>query len=493
MAHIVWFRRDFRLHDHTALFHAVREAPDSNVIPVFIFDDAILKHPDMGGAIVEFMLGCLQTLKENLGKQGVELLILHGTPVEQLEALVKQTGATGLYFNRDYHPAAVERDDEVTRRLTKIGVTVKSYKDQVIFEQREIIAASTGEPYTVYTPYAKTWRSRLAEEFDPGKGPATWDAPKLSPHELKVKAVGGLARTGLPTTEELGFRDVPPRIEIPSGEDAARKLLRAWCAGPVRTYKDTRDLPSDATGTSRLSPHLRHGTLSPRQCLRAAMFVAGKNPAFKTGADGWIGELIWREFYQQILFNFPHVVEQPFKRHLAGLPWREDRAQFRRWCDGTTGYPIVDAAMRQLNQTGWMHNRLRMIVAMFLTKDLRIDYRWGERYFMQKLLDGETAQNNGGWQWSSSTGTDAQPYFRIFNPRSQSEKFDPEGAFIRRYVPELARVPAEFVHAPHEMTPTQQEAAGCRVGRDYPFPLVDHDVARQQTLGMFKGFAPAGR
>lgn len=487
MPNLVWFRRDFRLHDNTALHHAARDAADGVVVPVFVFDDAILKHPDTGGAVVKFMTDCLGVLRDNFAAAGVQMVFLHGDPAEQIPALAARVGASAVCFNKDYHPAAIQRDDAVRRALAAGGVEARAYKDQVLFEEREILAASTGEAYTVYSPYARAWRARLAEAFDPAEGPKTWDKPRLKPWQLPTKPKGGPLRVvELYSPRDLGFADVPPGIEIPAGEDAARKMLKAFAAGPIRHYKQQRNFPADDAGTSRLSPHLRHGTLSPRQCLRAATYVRRESPAYREGADTWIGELVWREFYQQILFNFPHVVDEPFKRKLAGLPWENDRKAFDAWCHGKTGYPIVDAAMRQLNQTGWMHNRLRMIVAMFLTKDLRIDYRWGERYFMQRLIDGETAQNNGGWQWSASTGTDAQPYFRIFNPASQSEKFDPDGAFIRRFVPELAEVPERFVHAPHEMTPEQQRAANCVIGRDYPAPLVEHDVERKRTLAMFE-------
>lgn len=480
---IVWFRRDFRLHDNTALFHAAR-ASGGKVLPVFVFDDEILKHPDTGAAIVHFMIECLKNLRDNFAAMGVRMVFLHGRPVEQLAELARATAASAIYFNKDYSPAAIARDDEVMGRLKKLGVEVRAFKDQVIFEEREILAASTHEPFTVYSPYSRAWRAKLAAEFDPKIGPAIWDKPRFDPLDIRLKPNGALREVELYEPADLGFAD-GPRLEIPPGEDAARRQLRAWCAGPIRDYKTSRNFPAVDGGTSCLSPHLRHGTLSPRQCVRAAMYVAQKHNAFREGADAWIGELIWREFYQQILFNFPHVVDQPFKRQLASLPWEGNEAAFDRWCRGATGFPIVDAAMRQLNQTGWMHNRLRMIVAMFLTKDLRIDYRWGERCFMQRLIDGETAQNNGGWQWSASTGTDAQPYFRIFNPTSQSEKFDPQGAFIRKFVPELKNVPDEFIHFPAEMTPQQQLQFGCRVGRDYPEPMVDHGEARKQTLAMF--------
>jgi deoxyribodipyrimidine photo-lyase len=478
-----WFRRDLRLHDNTALHRAAIESR-GEVIPVFIFDDAILKHPDCGGPIVEFMLGCLQTLKSNLQSTGSDLVVRHGAPLERLTELIRQTGATTVYLNKDYEPGAVERDERVRSELARMGVSFRALKDHVIYEEQELLAASTGEPFTVYSPYQRAWLKRFSQDFDPTTGPSTLAAPRLKP--LPKLAVGKL-----PTTRSLGFK-CDAKFEIAPGEDVARAMLRKFCAGPIRTYVENRNLPAIESGTSRLSPHLRHGTISVRQCLKAALSVARENRAFKPGCEKWIAELIWREFYQQVLFNFPHVVDQPFKPKFARVRWRHHPGDFQRWCEGTTGYPIVDAAMRQLNSTGWMHNRLRMIVAMFLTKDLQIDYRWGERYFANRLIDHEIAQNNGGWQWSSSTGTDAQPYFRIFNPASQSEKSDPQGQFIRRSISELARVPVEFIHAPHLMSDLEQKQCRCVIGEDYPAPMVDHADARTKTLELFKGLSPGG-
>ena len=496
MPTIVWFRRDFRLADNTALSHAAADSADG-IIPVFIFDDAILKHPDTGAPIVEFMLGCLRELDANLRKSGGRLLCLRGNPALQLLHLARQRRAGAVYYNKDYAPGAVERDVEVERVLGEAGVMVKGFKDQVIFEEQELLTASKGEPFTVYTPYRRAWEKLLAGM---GAGwPEVLGVPKLRfpsrtgipvdhPGKHPVRPLGQTflsALDAVPTLDSLGFH-LTQRFEITPGESAAHDRLRAFCSGPLRQYQEHRNTPALADSTSRLSPHLRHGTLSPRQCLRNAMQAKcdGGKP-WAAGADTWIGELIWRDFYQQILFNFPQVQAEPFKEKWQRVRWRNSDADFQTWTQGRTGFPIVDAAMRQLTCTGWMHNRLRMIVANFLTRDLLIDYRLGERWFMQNLIDGETAQNNGGWQWSAGCGTDAQPYFRIFNPASQSQTCDPRGAFIRRYCPELAKVPDEFIHTPHEMPPRLQEQCHCRIGRDYPAPLVDHAAARQRALAAF--------
>lgn len=476
---IHWFRRDLRLADNTALYHAARDSADGTVVPAFIFDDAILRHPDTGAPIVAFMLDCLRELRLKLRAAGGELVLLHGVPLEELRALARKTGASAVYFNKDYAPSAVERDVEIERALPRDGIAVKAFKDQVIFEEQEILSASKGEPYTVYTPYSRAWRKQLELHWPGGRGPEPLATPKLRfPAKLPTST-----SSELPTARKLIGIELKHRIDIPAGEDAAAAMLQRFCAESLASYRTTRNIPAMPYGTSRLSPHLRHGTLSPRQCIRAALDAARDgNRTMADGADTWIGELIWREFYQQILFNFPRVEREPFKEKMARIRWREDDRELACWQAGLTGFPIVDAAMRQLAQSGWMHNRLRMIVAMFLTKDLLIDYRHGERWFMQNLIDGETAQNNGGWQWSAGTGTDAQPYFRIFNPASQSARVDPRGAFIRKYCPELAGVPDTFIHEPHRMSGSEQRDCGCRIGRDYPKPVVDHDRARKRAL-----------
>ncbi|HTW95242.1 MAG TPA: deoxyribodipyrimidine photo-lyase [Tepidisphaeraceae bacterium] len=466
-----WFRRDFRIHDNTALRHACRDSADG-VVPVFVFDDAILRHPDCGAPIVRFMLDCLAELRDNLRADGGDIILMHGKPVQMLREIARQTAATAVYYNKDYAPAAVERDEEVERLLGADGIDVKGFKDQVIFEEQEILTAGGGLPYTVYTPYKNAWLKRFRE-----RGIEVLGKPKM----IFAKPMRGLKSMRMPSAAELGFES-KHRIDIEAGEGAALRRLGAFCSNKLKDYQANRDFPA-IDGSSRLSPHLRHGTISPRQCLNAALKTGSK------GADAWVAELIWRDFFQQVLFNFPHVEKAPFKRNFRKLKWRRSDADWKRWTDGITGYPIVDAAMRQLNQTGWMHNRLRMVVSMFLAKDLFLDYRLGERYFMRNLIDGETAQNNGGWQWSAGTGTDAQPYFRVFNPTAQGKKFDPKGAFIRRYCPELERVTDQFIHCPHEMPTAEQQRVGCRIGIDYPAQMVDHAKARLRAINRFRAVA----
>jgi len=474
---IHWFRRDLRLHDNTALFNACRDAADG-ILPVFIFDDAILKHPDCGGPLVQFMLGCLENLRSQLGKAHGDLLLLHDNPADALAKLARKTKASAVYTNADYDPAAIARDDAVAARLKSIGVNLRLFKDQVIFQHRQIVSASSGAPYTVYTPYKNAWLARFHEEFGE-LGPEPLDRPTL-------KFAPMPASGDLPTMQALGFEPIGG-MEIPAGPTYAKRMLDHFCTGPLAKYHETRNIPAFEDGTSRLSPHLRMGTVSPRTVLRAALSAkkAG-GTTWTRGTDTWIGQIIWREFYQQILFNFPHVATSAFRRPMDHLPWRTDAGDLQRWQTGRTGFPIVDAAMRQLNTTGWMHNRLRMIVAMFLTKDLLIDYKLGERYFANHLIDVETAQNNGGWQWSASTGTDAQPYFRIFNPVQQSQACDPAGTFIRRYCPELKNVPGKYLHAPHEMPPEIQQQVGVSIGKTYPKPMVNHAALRQRTLDFFR-------
>jgi len=463
---IHWFRRDLRIYDNTALWNASVDSADG-VIPIFIFDDSILRHPDCGGAIVQFMLGCLEDLRESLKKMGGDLLLLHGKPMKELKKVVKATGAKSIYFNKDYDPAAVERDVEVEEFFPKKGVEVKHFKDLVIFEEREILAVSSGEPYTVYSPYRGAWMKKLKSEEPEEILPAA---------KLKFFPVKNLG-VEAPTVESLGFERIGG-MEIEPGETVGRKMLGDFAGKTLKNYAKTRNFPAMTHGSSRLSPHLRHGTIS----IREAVFTAKKH-----GADVWLGELVWREFYQQILFNFPEVATGAFKEKYRKLRWRKDKKGFDAWCWGRTGFPIVDAGMRQLNATGWMHNRVRMIVAMFLTKDLRIDYRLGERYFAKRLIDHEVSQNNGNWQWSASTGTDAQPWFRIFNPVSQSKTYDPKGLYIRRWVGELERVPEEYIHEPQKMPEDVQRKARCVIGKDYPVPIVDHEEARRAALKMFKG------
>ena len=406
--------------------------------------------------------------------RGSRLILRRGDPAAILAQLAHETGASAVFFNKDYTPAARARDAHITRTLRSAGVRVEAFKDQVIFEEREILTGA-GSPYTVFTPYKRAWLAR------PRPLPLA-DSNMV----LRTPAVKSLT---LPTLAELGIAASNQRIPR-GGERAAHEMLREWIdSRRVNAYADKRDFPA-IEGTSRLSPHLRFGTISPRTCVTAAEHAATQFNQ-KDGFETWISELIWREFYQQVLANFPYAARGAFKKQYDALRWGSgddalDQARFDAWCTGHTGFPIVDAAMRQLAETGWMHNRARMIVSSFFTKDLLLNWQWGERWFMQQLVDGDPASNNGGWQWSASTGTDAQPYFRVFNPRLQSERFDPDGDYIRTWVPELHGVHGKHIHAPHEMTPMEQRMASCVIGEDYPAPIIDHPAQKDEIVRRFK-------
>ena len=497
MSIIHWFRRDLRLQDNTALSAAARDSGGA-VIPAFVLDDQLLRGADVAPARIHFMLDCLRDLDANLRRRGSRLIVLRGDPATELARLAQITGAEAVCFNRDYTPAALRRDARVTRALQDAGAEVRSFKDAVIFEQSELLT-SAGQPYTVFTPYKRAWLNRLSAGGLAEAQPV--ETPALSPLLTEWAAIG---MPVIPTAEDLGL-DVRQKLPHGGESEAMRQLTQFKDSGALRAYSAQRDFPA-IEGTSRLSPYLRFGAISPRQCFTVAAstmqrefpakhsFSPAASDAKKEGADAWISELIWREFYAQILYHFPHADRASYRREYDQMEWGSgdtalDATRFVAWQEGRTGYPIVDAALRQLNQTGWMHNRARMIVASFLTKDLLLDWRLGERYFMQKLVDGDPASNNGGWQWAAGTGTDAQPYFRIFNPRLQSERFDPDGAYLRRWLPELARVPLEYLHAPNTMPPLIQAQAGCIIGRDYPAPIIDHAAQKEESICRFSRIA----
>jgi deoxyribodipyrimidine photo-lyase len=476
---IHWFRRDLRLHDNTALAAAAQDS-SGTVIPVFILEEQLLHGRWSGAARVRFMLESLRALDTALRERGSMLLLQHGNPAEELLQLAQASGASTVYWNRDYSPYAIRRDQAVAQALGDAGYNTRSFKDAVIWEQDEVVKPD-GNPYTVYTPYARRWRARLAET----------DIRVAEIPDLHKPASDLPASRPIPDLADLGLQT--EQHAIPGGEPHGQQLLSEFTdlrrKHNITGYAEARDLPG-LPGTSRLSAHLRLGTVSIRACLQAALETEAKtaeqDQTQNASVQSWISELAWRDFYVQILFHFPHVLRGAFRPEYDALNWENDADLFDAWCAGRTGYPIVDAAMRQLNTEAWMHNRCRMIVASFLTKDLLIDWRWGERYFMQHLVDGDPAANNGGWQWAAGTGTDAQPYFRIFNPTSQGQKFDPDGAYVRHYLPELADVPDKYIHEPWKMPEQVQHAAGVRIGQNYPAPLVDHKAQRQRALELYK-------
>jgi deoxyribodipyrimidine photo-lyase len=418
---LFWFRRDLRVTDNAGLYRALKS--NENVIPVFIFDTVILDElEDKADKRVAFIHKSLLLLKQSLEEAGSSLLILHGDPIKIFSALKPKA----VYTNHDYEPYARTRDEKVKNILEQNGSRFLSDKDQVIFEKDEVVK-DNGEPYTVFTPYSKKWKAKLNAFYQ-----KSYPTEKYFHNLLKIKPLP------FPTLEEIGFETV----DVAFPERTVKGTI-------VKEYHLKRDIPG-IIGTSRLGVHLRFGTVSIRKLVQLA---AKKN-------ETWLNELIWREFYQMILWHFPKV-DHAFKPQYDRIQWRNNVKEFEAWCEGRTGYPIVDAGMRELNATGFMHNRVRMIVASFLTKHLLIDWRWGEAYFAKKLLDFDLASNNGGWQWAASSGCDAAPYFRVFNPELQTQKFDPEFKYIREWVPEFQTA-------------------------DYPKPIVDHKTARDRVLKVYK-------
>jgi deoxyribodipyrimidine photo-lyase len=458
---IHWFRRDLRLTDNFALAAACQTGEP--VIPLFIFDPAILSSPNVGAPRVAFMLKALNALDKALREHGGKLIVRRGQPEAVLIQLMRETGASTVYFNRDYTPYARKRDSAILKTLNGHPF------DDVALLPPEAVMKADGGPFTVFTPFKNAWL----------KVPK----PQMADSPASMNFVGNLQSDAMPTPHDLGFE---PTFEVPeASETEAMRRLQSFLHQRVYRYKVGRnELAADPhddtlTGTSFLSPYLRFGLLSPRQAYWAARhaYQSTGKPSGQESVETWVSELVWRDFYMHILYHFPHAAKGNYRQSYEALEWRQAEDELTAWKQGLTGYPIVDAAMRQMNQMGWMPNRARMIVASFLTKDLLIHWQEGERYFMQRLIDGDPAANNGGWQWAAGTGTDAQPFFRIFNPVSQSEKFDPDGAYIRRWVPELRDVPKEYVHAPW-MMPTPPKG--------YPPPIVDHAFARQRTLSAFK-------
>jgi len=463
---LVWFRRDLRDFDHAALYHALKHA--RRVVCAFVFDRAILDRlAERADRRVEFILASVAELQQALDARGGGLIVRHGIAREVIVQLAQETGANALFFNHDDDPFAIERDAAVEDALRPLGIAVHHYKDNVIFEREEVLTAA-GRPFSVFTPYKNAWLKSLTP-FHLTAYPIERYLDRLIPRS-----------TPLPSLDDLGFQPTNLRtLQLPVGMSGGQALFEDF-QGRIDRYQETRDFPA-LKGPSYLSVHLRFGTVSVRQLAAFAWQHGGR------GAQTWLSELIWRDFYHQILFHRPQVAAgHAFKAQYDALPWPDPPGHFEAWCEARTGYPLVDAAMRQINQTGYMHNRLRMVVASFLTKDLLVDWRRGERYFADKLIDFDLAANSGGWQWAASVGCDAQPWFRIFNPVTQSERFDPHGRFIRRYLPELETVPDKYLHAPWTLPATEQQRLGCVIGRDYPAPVVDHAVQRTLALALFK-------
>ena len=476
---LVWFRRDLRLYDNAALHHALTQS--DQVWLVFIFDATILK-PLIQGELdadglkhdrrVDFIWQGLKKMDEELRQQGGGLIVRYGDPIICIPQIAGELAVNTVYTNRDYEPSAIARDQVVQKNLAKLNIAFEDFKDQVIFEKKEILTNSS-TVFSIFTPYKNNWLKTLQEK-------------DLAPYDCtpKAKQLASIPKTvdmPLPSLQSMGFAKTGVEAYLPAGSENGQSFLEDFLQR-IDQYQIGRDFPA-IKGVSYLSTHLRFGMVSIRGLVREAhrRMLAGS-----MGATIWLSELIWRDFYFMILANHPRLANgASFKPDYDNIQWESGataKKLFTAWCEGKTGYPLVDAAMHQLNQSGYMHNRLRMVVASFLSKDLGIDWRWGEAYFAEHLNDFELSSNNGGWQWASSSGCDAQPYFRIFNPITQSEKFDPEGKFIRRYLPQLSKLSKKSVHAPWRSGHIELEAAGILLGRDYPLPIIDHDEARKKTL-----------
>lgn len=423
---IFWFRRDLRLEDNAGLYHALKDG--NPVLPIFIFDTNILnKLENKNDRRVDFICQAISNLNTELISHGSGLRTFYSTAIEAFQTIVNEYAVEAIYTNHDYEPYAKERDETIFTFLKSRNIVFKTYKDQCVFEKDEV-TKDDGKPYTVFTPYSRKWKLKLNDFY-----------VKAYPTEKYFRNLYQTRAFTIDTLDSIGFKKTD--ILIPS----VKADLNV-----IKQYKEQRDFPA-IEGTSRLSVHLRFGTVSVRSLVKLALQYS----------ETWLNELIWRDFYMMILYHFPHVVTGAFKPQYDRVIWRNNETEFKAWCEGKTGYPIVDAGMRELNTTGFMHNRVRMIVASFLIKDLLIDWRWGEAYFAEKLLDFDLSANNGGWQWAASSGCDAAPYFRIFNPTEQTKKFDPNYEYIKKWVPEFN-------------TP------------DYVKPIVDHVVARNRTLSAYK-------
>jgi deoxyribodipyrimidine photo-lyase len=475
---LVWLRRDLRTDDNTALNEA--RARCQQVFCAFVLDTDILDALPRADRRVEFILACLAALDADLralgGHPACGLIVLHARAVDELPRLAQALHAQAVFAAHDYEPQARARDAAVRGALAAHGTSFFTVKDQVVFEGMEV-ATLAGTPYTVFTPYKNAWLKRARD----------WPLVGADPQPAARTPAGVLAplpenfRRALPGLAQIGFETTNLQtLKIPAGEAGARQLFADFYER-MDSYHETRDYPA-VKGPSYLGVHLRFGTVSIRKLAATAMARAALG---SQGAAVWLSELVWREFYFSILANFPHVATGAFKPAYGRIVWEKGapaKALFAAWCEGRTGYPLVDAAMAQINQTGYMHNRLRMVAASFLVKHLGLDWRWGEQYFATHLNDFDLAANNGGWQWVASSGCDAQPYFRILNPVNQSEKFDATGKFIRRYVPILADLTDAQIHAPWTVSDADLAAGGVRLGVNYPRPVVDHATARARTL-----------
>ncbi len=461
---LFWHRRDLRISDNTGLAAARQQS--AKVVGVFCLDPNILQRDDVAPVRVTYMIGCLQSLQAQYAQTGNQLLILHANPTQAIPTLAVALGAKAVFWNWDVEPYSQERDRSVIVALKEKGIQFLEQNWDQILHAPEDIRTGSNAPYTVYTPFWKNWSSK------PKVKPmaSLQEMTGLTEAEKNIARQAGVIE--LPSAKDLGFY-WEGELVIAPGEVAAQERLEEFCTRCIYEYQEQRNFPA-VQGTSQLSAALKFGVISIRTVWQATLDALQNSRSEETEANirTWQQELAWREFYQHAMYNFPELAEGAFRETFKSFPWETNEAHFQAWCEGRTGYPIVDAAMRQMNQLGWMHNRCRMIVASFLTKDLLINPQLGEKYFMQKLIDGDLSANNGGWQWSASSGMDPKP-LRIFNPASQSQKFDPEGEYIREWVPELRSVDTEYL-VTGNIPPSECEAL------DYPTPIVDHK--QQQRL-----------
>jgi len=469
---IVWLRHDLRLADNRSLAAAV--ASGAPVLPVFVLDDISPEPWAMGAASRWWLHGSLASLAQSLAKVGARLVLRRGRADTVLAKLTSDVDAAAVHCSRAYEPWAQRLEKTLHDRLDAVGIPLKRFAGALLHEPDRMLTKS-GEPYKVFTPF---WRA-LASGVEP---PQPLPAPtRITPPDVEITSDDLAAWQLLPSKPDWAGG---LRAAWQPGESAAMRRLADFLDARLAGYAESRDRP-DREGTSRLSPHLHFGEVSPAQCWHAARFAAEQSPG-RTGIETFLRELAWREFSHHLLFHFPSLPDAPYRPEFAHFPWRDDATALVQWQRGRTGYPIVDAGMRELWQTGWMHNRVRMIVASFLIKDLRLPWQAGEAWFWDTLVDADLANNAASWQWVAGSGADAAPYFRIFNPMTQGEKFDPDGAYVRRFIPELAALPASVIHAPWTASACERARAGVRLGETYPNPIVDHAAARAAAL---EGFA----
>ncbi len=463
---LVWFRSDLRLEDNQALSRAARSGRP--VVPVFVLDDDPGSRP-IGGASRWWLHGSLGALARALEGLGSRLILRRGPAGDEIGALARETGASAIVWNRLYDPALIRRDIEVEAKCRESGVEPRSFNASLLFEPWEVRTGS-GSPYRVFTPF---WRQCLKRGFEDPAGPVTsLAAPASWPASESLESWGLRCKN---PDWAAGFREV-----WQPGESGARQRFDRFLQDRVARYREDREHPGDP-GTSRLSPHLHFGEIGPRQ-VAAALAALEPGP----GRDSFLRELGWREFSHHLLYHNPDMGTANLRQEFDRMPWREDADGLRRWQRGLTGYPLVDAGMRELWARGWMHNRVRMVAASFLTKHLLIDWRLGADWFWDTLVDADWANNSAGWQWTAGCGADAAPYFRIFNPVAQSRRFDASGRYLRTWLPELRRLPDGLIHAPWEVPPTALAEAGVRLGRDYPGPIIDHVLARNRALDIYR-------